>query len=144
MLLDANLLVYAHDVSSPFHDRAHVWLEEQLNGPRRVAIPWPSVLAFLRLTTNPRVTDRPLTPAQAWGHVETWFGSRVAWTPVPTEGHKELLGRLVTELQLAANLIPDAHLAALAMEHGLELCSADADFARFPDLRWRNPLLEAV
>jgi toxin-antitoxin system PIN domain toxin len=142
MLLDANLLIYAHDASSPFHARAHAWIEEQLNGPRRVAIPWPSVLAFLRLTTNPRVTGRPLSPAQAWHHVEDWFASPVAWAPVPTEGHRQLLGRLVTELQLGANLIPDAHLAALAMEHGLEVCSADADFARFPDLRWRNPLLE--
>ena len=142
MLVDANLLVYAHDASSPFHARARTWLEDQLNGPRRVALPWPSVLAFLLLTTNPRVSDRPLTPAQAWGHVKTWFSSPVAWTPVPTERHAEVLGRLVTELHLGANLIPDAHLAALAMEHGLEVCSVDGDFARFPDLRWRNPLLE--
>lgn len=142
MLLDANLLIYAHDESSPFHTRAHTWVEDQLNGARRVAIPWPSVLAFLRLTTNPRVTDRPLTPAQAWGHVQTWFASPVSWTPAPTERHGEILGRLITELHLGANLIPDAHLAALAMEHGLELCSADGDFARFPDLRWRNPLLD--
>jgi toxin-antitoxin system PIN domain toxin len=143
MLVDANLLVYAHDSSSPFHARAHAWVEAQLNGPRRVAIPWPSVLAFLRLTTNPRVSDRPLTPAQAWGHVQSWFRSPVAWTPVPTEAHGEVLGRLVIELHLGANLVPDAHLATLAMEHGLELCSADADFARFPGLRWRNPLVGA-
>lgn len=141
MLLDANLLIYAHDASSPFHARALPWVEEQLNGARRVAIPWPSVVAFLRLTTNPRVSDRPLSPDQAWGHVQRWFESPVAWAPVPGERHGELLGRLVTGLQLGAHLIPDAHLAALAMEHGLEVCSADADFARFPDLRWRNPLL---
>ncbi len=144
MLLDANLLVYAHDASSPFHARARSWVEEQLNGPRRVAIPWPSVLAYLRLTTNPRVTDRPLTPVQAWRHVEGWFESPMVWAPVPTERHGEMLGRLVTGLHLGANLIPDAHLAALAMEHGLEVCSADADFARFPDLRWRNPLLDST
>jgi len=143
MLLDANLLIYAHDASSPFHARARSWVEEQLNGPRRVAIPWPTVLAFLRLTTNPRVTSRPLSPDQAWRRVESWFGSPMVWAPVPTERHGEMLGRLVTELQLGANLIPDAHLAALAMEHGLEVCSADADFARFPDLRWRNPLLDS-
>jgi len=141
MLLDANLLVYAHDASSPFHDRARAWVEEQLNGPRRVAIPWPTVLAYLRLTTNPRVTSRPLSPDQAWSHVKGWFESPMAWTPLPTERHGETLGRLITGLQLGANLVPDAHLAALAMEHGLEVCSADADFARFPDLRWRNPLL---
>lgn len=142
MLLDANLLVYAHDADSPFHAPARLWLEEQLNGPRRVAFPWPSVLAFLRLTTNPRVSERPLSPSEAWAHVDTWFASHVAWVPVPTEGHHKTLGRLVTELHLTANLIPDAHLAALAMEHGLEVCSADGDFARFPGLRWRNPLLE--
>jgi len=141
MLLDANLLISAHDASSPFHARARSWVEEQLNGPRRVAIPWPTVLAYLRLTTNPRVTSRPLSPDQAWRHVEGWFASPRVWVPAPTEGHGELLGRLVTGLQLGANLIPDAHLAALAMEHGLEVCSADADFARFPGLRWRNPLL---
>jgi len=142
MLLDANLLIYAHDASSPFHDRARSWVEEQLNGPRRVAIPWPSVLAYLRLTTNPRVTSRPLSPDQAWAHVEGWFRSPMVWAPVPTERHGEILGRLVTGLQLGANLIPDAHLAALATEHGLEVFSADADFARFPGLRWRNPLLD--
>ena len=143
MLLDANLLIYAHDASSPFHARARPWVEAQLNGPRRVAIPWPTVSAFLRLTTNPRVTGRPLTPDRAWRYVEGWFESPMAWAPVPTERHGELLGRLVSDLQLAANLVADAHLAALAMEHGLEVCSADADFARFPDLRWRNPLLDA-
>lgn len=79
MLLDANLLIYAHDASSPFHARAHAWFDEQLNGPRRVA--------FLRLTTNPRVAARPLGPVQAWAHVATWFTSPVAWTPVPTERH---------------------------------------------------------
>lgn len=104
--------------------------------------PTPSSLAFLRLTTNPKVTERPLTPSQAWSHVESWFASPVVWAPEPTENHREVLGQLVTELQLAANLIPDAHLAALAMEHGLEVCSADGDFARFPGLRWRNPLLD--
>ncbi len=144
MLLDASLLIFAHDASSPFHERARTWVEEQLNGPRRVAIPWPSVLAFLRITTNPRVSDRPLGPAQAWRHVETWFASPVVWEPVPTEGHRALLGRMVVDLHLTANLIPDAHLAALALEHGLEVCSADGDFARFPGLRWHNPLHEGA
>jgi len=141
MLLDANLLIYAHDASSPFHDRAHAWVEQQLNGPRQVAIPWVSTLAFLRLTTNPRVSERPLTPTQAWEHVESWFESPVVWAPEPSHRHGDILGRFVVELQLSANLIADAHLAALATEHGLELFSADGDFARFPGLRWRNPLL---
>jgi toxin-antitoxin system PIN domain toxin len=143
MLLDADLLIYAHDASSPFHLRARSWVEEQLNGPRRVAIPVADDPCVLRLTTNPRVCSRPLSPDQAWRHAESWFGSPMAWTPVPTERHGELLGRLVTELQLGAHLVPDAHLAVLAMEHGLEMCPADADFARFPDLLWRQPLLDA-
>lgn len=142
MLIDANLLIYAHDTASPFHASAGSWLEDQLNGPKRIGIPWPSVLAFVRLTTNPRVADRPFTPSQAWGHVESWFRSPVAWIPAPTDHHRQLLGRLIVDLQLSANLVPDAHLAALAMEHGLEILSADGDFARFPDLRWRNPLLQ--
>lgn len=140
MLVDANLLIYAHDSSSGQHEAARSWLEEQLNGPRRVGIPWPSILAFLRLTTNPRVSDRPATPTEAWAHVDSWFGSPSAWIPQPTARHADVLRTLVTDQGLTAALISDAHLAALAIEHGLELCSADSDFARFPDLRWRNPL----
>ncbi|MGH9164068.1 MAG: TA system VapC family ribonuclease toxin [Acidimicrobiales bacterium] len=143
MLVDANLLIFAYDETSPFHDRAHAWLEQQLSGARRVGIPWPSALAFLRLTTNPRVATRPLTAGRAWAVVESWFTSPSAWVPTPATRHREILGGLVTKLHLTANLIPDAHLAALAIEHGLELCSADSDFARFPDLRWRNPLVAA-
>ena len=140
ILLDASLLVYAHDSSSPFHERARSWVEERLNGPSRVGIPWPSILAFLRLTTNPRVARSPFTPVQAWGHVTTWLSSPAVWIPSPTDRHAEVLGRFVTSLQLTAALVPDAHLAALATEHGLEICSADSDFARFPGVRWSNPL----
>jgi len=141
MLVDANILIYAHDSSSPQHEPARRWFEEQLNGTRRVGIPWPSILAFLRLTTNPRVTASPSTPDQAWRHVESWFGSSAAWIPSPTERHAEVLSGLVVGLGLTANLISDAHLAALAMEHGLEVCSADSDFARFPGLRLHNPMI---
>lgn len=142
MLLDANLLVYAYDEQSPFHATAHSWLSEQLNGARRVGIPWVSVVAFVRLTTNPRVVSDPLDSGTAWSAVTGWFASPVAWAPTPTERHGDLLGRYITELRLTANLVSDAHLAALAVEHGLELCSNDSDFARFPELRWRNPLAE--
>jgi toxin-antitoxin system PIN domain toxin len=140
MLIDANLLVYAHDSSARHHEASRRWLVEQLDGPRRVGIPWQSIVAFVRLTTNPRVATYPLDPATAWHHVDSWFSSPVAWIPVPTDRHRELLGGYVTDLGLTANLVSDAHLAALAVEHGLELCSNDSDFARFPDLRWRNPL----
>jgi toxin-antitoxin system PIN domain toxin len=140
ILVDANLLVYAHDDSHPQHRAAHRWLEDQLNSSYRVGLPWPSVLAFLRLTTNPRISATPFTPQQAWSHVETWFSSPSAWVPQPGDAHARLLGGLLTDLSLTGNLVPDAHLAVLAIEHGLTLCSADSDFARFPDLRWTNPL----
>jgi len=142
MLVDANILLFAIDRMSPFHERASSWLADQLNGDRRVAIPWESLTAFMRIATNPRATDRPLKPAAAWGFVEDWLASPVVWTPVPTEDHAALLGGLIQRYALGGTLIPDAHLAALALEHGLEVCSADTDFARFTEVRWRNPLAD--
>lgn len=140
MLVDANILVYAHDEASPQHARAHGWLESALNGTERVGIPWPSVLAFLRLMTNPRVAASPLTIREAWAHVTSWFASPGAWVPHPTSRHAEVLGRLLVDLDLSSRLVTDAHLAALALEHGLVVCSADSDFARFPGVRWHNPV----
>jgi len=140
MLLDANLLIYAHDVTSPEHDTALDWLQAQLGGSRRVGIPWPSILAFVRLTTNPRVSASPSTSAQAWEHVESWFTPGTACIPVPTNRHAEVLGGLIVGHSITANLVSDAHLAALAIEHGLQICSADSDFARFPEIRWLNPV----
>lgn len=140
MLLDANLLIYAHDQTSVQHRVALAWLETQLGGQRRVGIPWPSILAFVCLTTSPRVSASPSTSAEAWEHVESWFTSGTAWIPVPTERHAAVLGELIVGHSLTANLISDAHLAALAIEHGLQVCSADSDFARFPEVRWLNPV----
>ena len=140
MLIDANLLIYSRDEESPFHAAALSWFSTQLNGERPVGIAWSSILAFLRVMTNPRITVSPLTANEAWETVDSWFSSPVVWTPVPTDRHRDLLGTFVTSLDLTAKLVPDAHLAALAVEHGLEVCSADSDFARFPGLRWRNPL----
>lgn len=140
ILLDANLLLYAHVSSFAQHDKAHAWLDGQLNGPTPVGLPWPSLLSFVRLVSNPRVFQQPATVAAAWHQVELWLDSPVAWIPGPGERHRELLGTLLARPDLRANHVPDAHLAALAMEHGLTLCSADSDFARFPGLRWQNPL----
>lgn len=140
MLLDANLLLYAVDRSSRFHQDASDWLTEQLNGPRRVGIPWQSLVAFLRISTHPRASQSPLTPEDALGYVEDWLTADPVWTPVPGPRHGELLADLVGRYQLRGNLISDAHLAALALEHGIPLVSADTDFARFTDLRWINPL----
>ena len=140
ILVDANLLVYAHVSSSPQHPGAREWLDAQLNGSSLVALPWPSLLAFVRLVSNPRVFPRPLTVAAAWKQAESWLDVPVVWIPPATERHRHVLARLLDGVGFRPNLVPDAHLAALAIEHGLTLCSTDGDFARFPDLRWENPL----
>ncbi len=140
ILVDSNILVYAHVSSMPQHGRARPWLDAQLSGDARVGLPWPSLLAFLRLVTNPRVFARPESMTDAWSRAADWLDCDVAWIPQPTERHPEILARLLSSSGVQGNLVPDAHLAALAIEHGLELCSTDGDFARFAGLRWRNPL----
>jgi hypothetical protein len=125
----------------PQHEAARTWLDRQLNGTAPVGLPWPSLLAFVRIVTNPRVFRQPLSIGDAWAQVEAWLGCPPAWIPNPMERHREVLGSLLTGHVARANLVPDAHLAALAMEHGLLLCSTDGDFARFPGLRWQNPLV---
>lgn len=140
ILIDANLLVYARARSFPQHEAAKQWLDARLSGTTAVGLPWPSLLSFLRLVTNPRIFSNPEAISSAWEQVSAWLGSPAAWVPAPTERHAEVLGSLLTTAVTRANLIPDAHLAALAIEHGLTLCSSDGDFARFPGLRWENPL----
>ncbi len=141
ILVDANLLVYAYASGGPHHDAARRWLDGRLNGPPRVGLPWPSLLAFLRLVTNPRVFSTPVTIERAWSQVRSWLGARPVWIPQPTDRHADVLERLLATTRGRANLVPDAHLAALAIEHGLILCSTDGDFKRFPDLRFENPLV---
>lgn len=140
MLVDANILLFAVDASSDHHRQAADWLTEQLNGERRVALPWESLAAFVRIATHPRASAQPLTPAEAWSHVDEWLAVPIAWIPVATDEHASVFGGLVTRYSLAGNLIPDAHLAALAIQHGLTICSADTDFARFREISWLNPL----
>ena len=140
MLIDANILLYATDGSSPYHGTARPWLESQLNGPRRVGLPWLSLWAFVRISTNPRATLRPLTPGQAWSIVEAWLDAPAAWVVEPGPGHREILGRLLVERDIRAGLVTDAVLAALCIEHGLTIVSADSDFARFTDITWLNPV----
>jgi hypothetical protein len=140
MLVDANILLYAVDDTSPFHDKAKAWLEAALNGTRRVALPWLSLTAFLRIATNPRALAEPLRPDEAWELVEAWLDAPTAWLAEPGAGHREILGRLVRELDLRAGLISDAALAALCIEHGLTIVSADSDFARFTEIDWFNPV----
>lgn len=140
ILVDANLLVYASIDTFPQHDRAWSWLEDQLQGTARVGLPWPSLLAFLRLVTNPRVLESAVPVEDAWDQVGHWFRAPPVWIPRPTDRHAEVLSGLLVSGRASGDLIPDAHLAALAIEHGLILCSSDGDFARFEDLRWENPL----
>lgn len=140
MIIDANLLLYAVDETAPEHDRAQQWLEAALNGTEQVGLPWPSLLAFLRIATHPRASARPLSADRAWAIVDDWLQAPMVWVPSPTLRHAQVLGTLVEKYRITGNLIPDAHLAALAMEHGVVLYSADTDFARFDEVRWLNPL----
>jgi uncharacterized protein len=140
ILVDANLLVYGHVRTFQQHERARAWLDSVFNGNSGVGLPWHSLLAFLRIVTNPRIFQIPETLSDAWKQVEAWLDCEVAWIPEPTERHREVLGSLLGASGMQANLVPDAHLASLAIEHGLILCSTDGDFARFQNLRWQNPL----
>ena len=140
ILLDANLLIYAHVNSFSQHAQTRDWLDAKLSGSGPVGLPWPSLLTFLRIVTNPRVFERPEPMAKAWRQVRAWLEVDVVWIPQPTLRHTEILETLLSAAGIQANLVPDAHLAALAIEHGLLLCSTDSDFSRFAELRWQNPL----
>lgn len=142
MLIDANLLLFAVHEESPFHVKARDWLNDQLNGKQRIGIPWQSLVAFLRVITNQRIIEQTLDPSAAWQRVEDWLANDLVWTPSPTPHHAKILGDLIKHHQPRGNLITDAQLAALAIEHGLEVCSADTDFARFTEIRWHNPLAD--
>jgi hypothetical protein len=140
ILVDANLLVYAANQGAPEHVRARPWLDAQLSGTARVGLPWPSLLAFVRIVSNPAILRNPVTPAAAWRQVAEWLTCDAVWIPLPGERHVDVLGTLLEDSMVTSRLVPDAHLAALAIEHGLTLCSTDGDFSRFPGLKWENPL----
>jgi toxin-antitoxin system PIN domain toxin len=140
VLVDANILLYAVDEASPFHEAARQWLEEALNGPRRVGIPWTSLTAFVRIVTHARALTDPLTPREAMEFVADWIEAPATWIPAPGRGHQEILERLVVDGDLRGNLVADAALAALCIEHGLQIVSADSDFGRFTEIDWLNPL----
>lgn len=140
ILVDANLLLYAEDALSPHHDRAREWWDAQLSGTSPVCLCWEVLCAFIRLTTNPRVFEHPLSLAQAISRVQSWLDQPCLRIIQPTEKHWTFLKEMLTGGQASANLVMDAHLAALALEHGCELASTDSDFSRFSKLKWRNPL----
>ncbi|HXF98902.1 MAG TPA: TA system VapC family ribonuclease toxin [Gaiellaceae bacterium] len=140
LLVDANLVLWAHHRRFPAHEAARRWWAATLSDAPFVGIPWPTILAFLRVSTHPRALERPLAIEQAWGVVRGWLERGNVRVPVPGDRHPAILEDLLVQGRAAGNHAADAHLAALAIEWGLELCSADRDFARYPGLRWRDPL----
>lgn len=138
---DVNLLLYAMDETSTHHAAARAWLEESLSGDEPVGFAWTVLLAFLRLSTRAPVFASPLQPHEAFSVVEGWLGQPSAVIIHPTGRHPAILQGLVEPLGVAGNIINDAHLAALAIEHGAAVYSGDNDFSRFRGLRWINPLL---
>ena len=140
ILPDVNLLLYAIDEAAPRHAQARGWLEEALSGTEEVGFAWAVLLGFVRISTNPAAFEDPLDGAQAFAYAEEWLARPVASTLSPGPGHIALMRQLLQPLGVAGNLTSDAHLAALAIEHGAELCSSDTDFARFEGLRWRDPI----
>ena len=141
---DVNLLIYAVNQNAPQHERARSWLESALSGSEPVGLPWLVLVAFLRLTTNKRVFESPLTAAQALDLVTGWLSQPCALALNPGERHWLILSRLLLRAGTAGNLTNDAHLAAIAIEHNARLYSADNDFRRFAGLNFENPLDESL
>ncbi len=140
ILIDANLLLYACDGSSRYHELSKKWLEDVLNGVGPVRFAWVTLLAFLRISTDHRVLKLPLLMDEAEKIVLDWFELPVVDILDPTERHFSVLSALLKQGQVRGPLVMDAHLAALAIEHGAVLYTTDRDFTRFPDLKWLNPL----
>jgi len=138
-LVDANVLLYATNRDSVHYADAVGWLDGALNGPETVAFSWSVVIAFVRLSTHPAIFPSPLSVGEAVGVVRAWLGQPTAIVLEPAGRHLDLLDELLVGTGTAGNLVTDAHLAALAIEHGCELISFDGDFARFPGLRSARP-----
>lgn len=139
-LPDVNLLVYAYDDGSPRHDAAKEWLEDVLSGAETVAFAWSALVGFLRVTTNPRALANPWRSADAFEVIDAWLAQPNATIVHPTARHAAILRELLAPLGTGGNLTNDAHLAALAIEHGATLYSSDNDFSRFAGLNWIDPL----
>lgn len=139
ILPDVNVLVHAHNLDSPFHDRARSWWQDCLAGPHGVGLAWVAMLGFLRISTHRRILERPLDAETVFAWIEGWLALPHVHVVHPSARHFGRLRAAVTRLGTAGNLTTDAHLATLAIERGYVLCSTDTDFARFPGLRWQNP-----
>ena len=141
ILVDANLLLYAYDPRAEQHEASRQWLEAVLTGTDLVRFGWATLWAFLRISTNPAVYQHPLSTAEGESIVSSWLDQPRVDILEPADRHWEILRRLLVAGQVRGPLVMDAALAALAIEHGATLATTDRDFARFPGLRWRNPLL---
>jgi uncharacterized protein len=141
ILVDANILLYAEDSLHPRHEQARAWWDAQLSGTGTVCLCWTVLCVFIRIATNPRVFENPLSLEQAVARVQSWLDQPCTRVIHPTERHWIVFQQVLVDGQALANLVTDAHLAALAIEHGCELASTDSDFARFPKLKWKNPLV---
>ncbi len=142
ILVDANLLLYAEDSLSVEHEAARIWWDAQLSDSAPVCLAWPVLTAFIRIGTNARLHQRPLTLPEAIARVQSWLDQPCVRLIEPTDGHWAILQRMLREAKATGNLTSDAHLAALAIEHSCVLYSTDSDFARFRSLKWKNPLEE--
>ena len=140
IVVDANLLLYAYSAGSPHHAAARRWLERVLSEPAPVALPWSSIGAFLRIATHPALPGRRLTLEEATTIVQQWLDQPNVRVLVPGENHWQGLQHMLLAGQARGSLVSDAQLAALTIEYGGTLCTTDRDFARFPGLRWTNPL----
>ncbi|NJD20534.1 MAG: type II toxin-antitoxin system VapC family toxin [Gemmatimonadetes bacterium] len=140
ILPDVNLLLHAYNLDSPRHADARAWWEQVMGAPGPVGLAWSVILGYVRIATHPRILADPLPVAKACAHVEAWLAQPQVALVHPGDRHAAILFDLLRGLGTGGNLTTDAHLAALAIEHQGELQSTDADFARFPGLRWRNPL----
>lgn len=140
ILPDVNVLVHAYNAESPVHEADRTWWERTLSEPTPVGLAWSVALGYIRIATHPRILANPLPADVACAHVEAWLAQPQVLLLHPGERHALILFDLLRRLGTAGNLTSDAHLAALAIEHQAEIASTDADFARFPGLRWRNPL----
>ena len=139
-LLDVNLFLYAIDETSPRYESAHAWVQDTLSGQETVALTWTTLVGFVRLSTRANLFEQPLEVEEALDLVDEWLAQPCTTVVHPTDRHSAVLRELLAPLGTAGNLTTDAHLAALAIEHGALLCSCDADFSRFPGLRWVDPL----
>ena len=140
ILVDANLLLYAYHPRADQHDKSRAWLESMLSNRELVRFAWLTLWAFLRIGTNPRAFDQPLTVSEAQAAISSWLAQPSASILEPGERHWDILSDVLRKGQTSGPLVMDAVLAAIAIEHGATICTTDRDFARFPGVKWMNPL----